>query len=156
MMPPAPYRLTTETPTVADYLRLRAAAGLSPKSEAAARLGLANTLFAVVVRCGETAVGMGRVVGDNGCFFQIVDMAVEPAHQKRGLSKRIFAALVDYLDANAPDSAYVSLIADGDARHLYAKFGFEPVMPASIGMAKQVRRAAPAPAFPFADDSRTA
>ena len=32
----------------------------------------------------------------------------------------------------------VSLIADGDARHLYAQFGFQSVMPASIGMAQWI------------------
>ncbi|MNL89938.1 hypothetical protein D3C87_2205980 [compost metagenome] len=50
------------------------------------------------------------------------------------------AALMDRLAAAAPEGAYVSLIADGDARHLYAQYGFEPVMPASIGMARRVTR----------------
>lgn len=134
------YQLFAEVPDVADYLRLRAVSGLSPKTEAAATIGLTATLHAVVVRHHGAVVGMGRVIGDGGCFFQIVDMAVEPAHQARGLGKRIFAALCAYLDEAAPESAYVSLIADGDARHLYAKFGFEPVMPASIGMAKHIGR----------------
>ncbi len=83
---------------------------------------------------------MGRVVGDGGAFFQVVDMAVEPEHQGQGIGKAIFAALVDWLRETAPDSAYVSLVADGEARHLYAQFGFEPVMPASIGMALRIRR----------------
>jgi ribosomal protein S18 acetylase RimI-like enzyme len=81
---------------------------------------------------------MGRVIGDGGTAFQIVDIAVEPGHQGRGLGKRIVAALVDHLRANAPASAYVSLIADGDAQHLYAKYGFAPVAPASIGMAFRI------------------
>ena len=63
---------------------------------------------------------------------------MEPEHQGQGLGKRIVAALVEHLKANAPASAYVSLIADGDAQHLYAKYGFAPVMPASIGMAFKV------------------
>ena len=51
------------------------------------------------------------------------------------------AALVQRLAEAAPEGAYVSLIADGDARHLYAQYGFEPVMPASIGMARRVTKA---------------
>ncbi|MNW18857.1 hypothetical protein D3C71_2185880 [compost metagenome] len=51
------------------------------------------------------------------------------------------AALTERLKAEAPEGAYVSLIADGDAKHLYAKYGFEPVMPASIGMAMWLRKA---------------
>jgi ribosomal protein S18 acetylase RimI-like enzyme len=83
---------------------------------------------------------MGRVIGDGGTAFQIVDIAVEPAHQGQGLGKRIMAALMDKLNNDAPAGAYVSLIADGDAKHLYAKYGFEPVMPASIGMATRITR----------------
>lgn len=129
------YALLAGTPSVDDYRRLRRVAGLSEKTQAAAEAGLPNTWFAVTVRFNGQVVGMGRVIGDGGTAFQIVDIAVEPAHQGKGLGKRIMAALVDHIHANAPASAYVSLIADGDARHLYAKFGFQPVMPESIGMA---------------------
>jgi len=132
---PARYAFAAETPSVEDYRRLRAVSGLSAKTPEAAERGLPGTCHGVVVRCEGRAVAMGRVIGDGGCFFQIVDMAVEPAHQGQGLGKRIFGDLMDWLRETAPPSAYVSLIADGEARHLYAKFGFEPVMPASIGMA---------------------
>ncbi|WP_373454357.1 hypothetical protein [Cereibacter changlensis] len=27
---------------------------------------------------------MGRLIGDGGCFFQIVDIAVDPSHQGQG------------------------------------------------------------------------
>ncbi|WP_316355002.1 GNAT family N-acetyltransferase [Devosia sp.] len=129
------YELITATPGIDDYRRLRKVSGLSEKTQAAAEAGLPNSWFAVTIRHEGRTVGMGRIIGDGGTAFQIVDIAVEPEHQGQGLGKRIMTALVDHLRANAPASAYVSLIADGDARHLYAKFGFEPVMPASIGMA---------------------
>jgi ribosomal protein S18 acetylase RimI-like enzyme len=129
------YELIAGTPMVDDYRRLRRVAGLSEKTQAAAEAGLPNTWFAVTVRHKGQVIGMGRVIGDGGTALQIVDIAVEPAHQGKGLGKQIMAALVEHIHANAPASAYISLIADGDARHLYAKFGFEPVMPASIGMA---------------------
>ena len=132
---PACYEFQIETPSVEDYLRLRAVSGLTPKTEEAARRGLPGTLHAVVVRFEDRAVAMGRVIGDGGAFFQIVDMAVEPEHQGQGLGKRIFATLMDWVHENAPESAYVSLIADGEAHRLYAQFGFEPVTPKSIGMA---------------------
>lgn len=62
-----PYSIKRETPAVETYRLLRAEAGLSPKTEQAARLGLQGTLFAVQVLLGDQAVGMGRVVGDGGC-----------------------------------------------------------------------------------------
>ena len=128
------YQLTPGIPSVADYRRLREITGLSPKTQEAAEAGLPNSWFAVTVRQAERTVGMGRVIGDGGTAFQITDIAVEPEHQGKGLGKQIMAALMAHLRAHAPASAYVSLIADGDARHLYAQFGFQPVMPASIGM----------------------
>lgn len=129
------YRLFAETPCVEDYLRLRIAAGLSPKSAEAAASGLPNTLFAIVVRARGEAIGMGRVIGDGGLFFQIVDIAVLPEHQGRGLGTAIVGALVDHLRATAHKSAYVSLIADGEAHRLYARFGFAHTAPKSVGMA---------------------
>lgn len=133
-MPLSGYELVTATPEIADYIRLRHIAGLAPRTEDAARKGLPSTLFAAQIIHDATVVGMGRVVGDGGCFFQIVDMAVVPAHQGQGLGKWIMATLMSWLRDHAPVSAYVSLIADGKARHLYAQYGFKPTAPASIGM----------------------
>lgn len=132
-LPPG-YDLIAATPSSEDYRRLRLNAGLSPKSVEAASRGLPNTVYAVQVLNLGKAVGMGRVIGDGGLFLQIVDIAVEPAYQGRGLGKAIMAALMDHLTRTA-SGAYVSLIADGEARHLYAQYGFQPTAPASIGMA---------------------
>lgn len=129
------YTLILATPSVETYQRLRHESGLSPKSDQAASRGLPASLFAVqVLHRGET-VGMGRVIGDGGCFYQVTDIAVLPAHQGKGLGKRVMQAIREYLDAHAPESAYISLMADGEAHHLYAQFGFTPTAPASIGMA---------------------
>jgi ribosomal protein S18 acetylase RimI-like enzyme len=129
------YQLTAGTPSPADYLRLRVEAGLSPKTTEGAAAGLPNTVYAVVVRRNGEAVGMGRIIGDGGLFFQMVDIAVQPAHQGRGLAKAIVAALVEHLRATAPKTAYVSLMADGEAHRLYAQYGFELTAPRSVGMA---------------------
>lgn len=116
--------LVERFPGVADYCRLRELAGLSPKSEAAARLGLANTIYGVSLLRGNETVGMGRIVGDGGCFHFVVDIAVVPELQGRGLGKRIMDALDAWLRVNALPTAHVSLFADGEAKRLYAKYGF--------------------------------
>lgn len=134
------YRIEEQAPALEDYLRLRLAAGLSGKTVEQARAGLPNTWFGVTLLHEGRAIGMGRIIGDGGTAFQIVDIALEPEHHGKGLGKAIMSALIDHLRANAPEGAYVSLIADGDARHLYAKYGFNPVMPASIGMAMTLAR----------------
>jgi len=130
-----PYSLVLQPPGVDDYLRLRVVSGLSPKTVESATIGLPNSWFGVTVLFENRAIGMGRVIGDGGNFFQVCDIAVEPEHQGKGLGKRIMSALMAHLHAHAPKSAYVSLIADGDAKHLYAKYGFSEVTPKSVGMA---------------------
>ena len=117
-------QLVERFPGVADYMRLRALTGLSPKSEAASRRGLANTSYGVSLQRRDEVVGMGRIVGDEGCFYFVVDIAVVPELQGRGLGKRIMDALDAWLRANAPPTAHVSLFADGEAKRLYAKYGF--------------------------------
>lgn len=134
------YHLIVGVPSVDDYCRLRVSAGLSPKSTQAASAGLPNTLFGVLVLKADKVIGMGRVVGDNGLFYQVVDIAVDPEHQRRGLGKAIVGKIVDHLKQSAPAGAHVSLIADGLAHHLYAQFGFKPTAPDSIGMAFTIKQ----------------
>lgn len=66
-------------------------------------------------------------------------VAVHPDYQRQGLGSRIMAAIMAWLAEHAPESAYVSLIADHHSPALYSKFGFEPTAPVSIGMAYRVR-----------------
>lgn len=134
------YSTVARTPSVEEYLHLRAVAGLSSFSKAAATHGLRGTVFAVVVLHGDAAIGMGRLIGDGGCFFQVVDIAVDPRHQGQGLGRSIMKAIMQYVNAELPDSAYVSLIADVPANKLYEKFGFQETAPRSLGMAYRVKK----------------
>ena len=131
----SPYTIRLAIPAIATYQHLRVAAGLSAKTMEAAARGLPNSLFAVQVLLGDEVVGMGRVIGDGGCFFQVADIAVLPAHQGNGLGKRIMREIMQFIETEVPPSAYVSLIADGQAQDLYAQFGFKHTAPASVGMA---------------------
>ena len=129
------YEVKTEVPSAEDYIRIRLAAGLSEKTKEAANLGLKNSLFAVTVFYDSEPVGIGRVIGDGGCFFEIVDIAVLPEHQGRGLGQKIMEALMDYIHSHAPKSAYVSLMADHGTPAFYARFGFTRAeLPKSAGM----------------------
>ena len=133
------YAFTAAIPAWEEYINLRLAAGLSRKSEAAARAGLPNSLFAVSVRVDGELVGMGRVIGDGGCNFDIVDMAVHPDHQRRGIGNKVMDMLMQYVHEVAPETAYVSLLADDWAPALYRKFGFEFTAPKTVGMALYIR-----------------
>jgi ribosomal protein S18 acetylase RimI-like enzyme len=121
------YTLVEITPNTEDYINIRIKAGLSGRTPEAAKIGLSNSIFAVQIIYKEQTVGIGRIIGDGGCFFQIVDVAVLPDHQKKGLGKMIMSSLMKYLDANAPKSSYVSLIADQP--DFYPQFGFKDATP---------------------------
>jgi GNAT superfamily N-acetyltransferase len=123
------YHVKEQIPGVSDYLNIRLAAGLSRKSPEAAAIGLKNSLFSVVAYADEVPIGIGRIIGDGGCFFEIVDIAVIPAHQKQGVGHRIMQRLMQYLQENALPTAYVSLMADHGTPGFYRKYGFEASLP---------------------------
>ena len=128
------YALVERVPTITEYCDLRRLAGMGQRTPEAAARGLPGGLYAVVIEHDGKAVGMGRVTGDGGTAYTIVDIAVLPEHQRRGLGNRIVGAIMDWLRKTAPKSAYVCLIADGPAADLYARHGFRPTAPVSIGM----------------------
>lgn len=121
-------------PSAAEYLALRKSAGLSAMSQEGAEIGLPNSLFAVCLREENEIVGMGRVIGDGGCFFQVVDIAVRPDQQGRGYGKLIMSEIMNYLREHVPARGLVSLLADVPADRLYAQFGFSYTSPKSEGM----------------------
>jgi ribosomal protein S18 acetylase RimI-like enzyme len=129
------YTLKKQVPSVRDYINIRLEAGLSRKSKEAARIGLSHSLFSVMAFQGDQPVGIGRVIGDGGCFFEVTDIAVIPAHQKKGVGDMIMRAIMEYLHTHAPKTAYVSLMADHGTPHFYKRYGFSfSEMPKSSGM----------------------
>ncbi|WP_276121374.1 GNAT family N-acetyltransferase [Pararhizobium qamdonense] len=133
------YHIEPRVPGIDDYLRLRDVSGLSPFSREAAEKGLPNSIFGVCLMNGDAVVGMGRIIGDGGCFFQVTDIAIMPEYQGKGLGKMIMAALTGYIESQLPKTAYISLIADVPANRLYQQFGFAETAPRSVGMARKVR-----------------
>jgi len=131
------YRLVMTAPSVSDYLRLRREAGLSPKSQEQGAAALPGSWAAchVVEVAGGAIVGMGRLLGDGGWYFHVVDMAVLPEHQRRGLGDAILGALLDRVRDTAPPGAYINLFADPPGRALYGRHGFAETAPGSVGMA---------------------
>ena len=116
--------LRADVPGVEEFIALRIACGLSAFAPASAMRGLRHTLHAVTLRDGGRLVGMGRIVGDGGCFAHVTDIAVDPAY-RGGQGARIMGALMAWAEANLPADCLISLIADPGAERLYARFGFE-------------------------------
>lgn len=128
------FSILHEAPDPQEYIGLRLEGGISGKSKEAATIGLKNSLFAVSIYDQGVLIGMGRIIGDGGAFFQVVDIVVKPNYQGKGLGKAVMRELMDYLDNHTYSGSYVSLIADDPANKLYEQFGFRYTYPASHGM----------------------
>ncbi len=135
--PPEGYALHAGVPDLKDYLRLRRDSGLTPRTLEQAALALPGSWAACHVRETDTGVtvGMGRLIGDGGWYFHVVDMAVVPAHQRGGVGNWVLTWLLDQVRRRAPADAFVSLMADPPGRRLYARHGFSERRDLSIGMA---------------------
>lgn len=116
------------------YQKMRVDCGLSAKTDAACEIGLRNSIFSIMIKEEGKVVGMGRVIGDGGCFCQVVDICVAPEKQGKGIGKIIMKRISEFIKNKLPKSCYTSLIADGEASFLYEKFGFQDTLPESKGM----------------------
>lgn len=128
------YKIVEAQIPVDIYQNLRLSCGLSAKTDEACQIGLANSVYAVMVELEGETIGMGRIIGDGGCFCQVVDICVLPKYQGRGFGKIIMQNISNFINTKLPTSCYVSLIADGDASFLYEQFGFQDTLPKSKGM----------------------
>ena len=133
-----PYSLVTGPPSVEDYLRLRLESGLTPTTREQAEASVVGgwaAVHAVDPTTGST-VGMARLISDGGWYFHVIDVAVLPQHQRRGIGDRMLRHLLELIRSVAAPGAYVSLMADAPGRRLYARHGFVESAPRSVGMAQ--------------------
>ncbi|WP_223669875.1 GNAT family N-acetyltransferase [Kangiella shandongensis] len=126
------YNTIEQVAPIDDFMRLREVSGLTPRPRAAAEKGLPHSLYGVHIIVDDKAIAMGRVVGDGGLNFDVVDVAVDPDHQGKGLGRQVMQYIMAYLDREAPSGAYITLMAD--VPELYLKFGFKFGSPETEGM----------------------
>lgn len=95
---------------------------------------LKNSIHCISVKDNGQIVGMGRIVGDGAIYFYIQDIVVHPNYQKSGIGNEIMYHLIEYLNANAPDKAFVGLFASEGKEPFYQKFDFKDFSPNMTGM----------------------
>jgi ribosomal protein S18 acetylase RimI-like enzyme len=152
---PSGYHLLTGHPTISEYLGLRRnAGGLTPKTELQATVAITGSWYACYITYSGSgsgslspspssdardqshgqAVAMARVIGDGGWYFHIIDVAVLPEHQKKGLGKVLMESLLEKIRTDAPSGAYVNLVASVTGQGLYGRYGFKQTAPRNVGM----------------------
>ena len=130
--------LIARTPTIEEYTKLCCAVGWGDiMNFEAATDAIPRSLYAVVVEEDGEAIGTGRIVGDGHIFFYIQDVVVLPDWQGKGIGNMILTALVEWVEANAPDKSFLGLFAIKDTEPFYERFGFA-VHEFAVGMYRVV------------------
>ncbi|MEM6821480.1 MAG: GNAT family N-acetyltransferase, partial [Verrucomicrobiota bacterium] len=74
--------------------------------------------------CGDSTIGMGRLVGDGYRFVYVQDLVVHPDHQQKGVGTAILDTIVDYINCNCPRKTYVHLFTSKKDSSFYSRYGF--------------------------------
>ncbi len=126
-----------------DYCRLRESVAWLNFSREQTEKALNNSLYTVVAEDDGKVVGMGRMTGD-GLYYLIVDIVVQPDHQKKGIGSAIIDMMIDYVDRETPigGRSSVQLTAEKGKETFYEKKGFKliPHEHCGSGMRKITRK----------------
>ncbi len=126
-----------------DYYRLRESVAWLNFSREQTEKALNNSLYTVIAEDDGKVVGMGRMTGD-GLYYLIVDIVVQPDHQKKGIGSTIIDMMIDYVDKETPigGRSSVQLTAEKGKETFYEKRGFKliPHEHCGSGMRKIIRK----------------
>ncbi len=126
-----------------DYYRLRESVAWLNFSREQTEKALNNSLYTVIAEDDGKVVGMGRMTGD-GLYYLIVDIVVQPDHQKKGIGSAIIDMMIDYVDRETPigGRSSVQLTAEKGKETFYEKRGFKliPHEHCGSGMRKIIRK----------------
>lgn len=117
--------LTKRIPTVKEYNELRKLAEWPVMDEDLVKVGLANTLFSVVVHDDNGLIlGMGRVLGDKAIYLHIQDVIVRPQFQKQGIGRMMMTELLNYTDSIGGKNTNIGLMSSRGREAFYKSLGF--------------------------------
>jgi predicted N-acetyltransferase YhbS len=118
------FTITRRAPTVPEYQRLREAVGCDPVEDKAVEKGLGRSLFAVCATQGGEVIGCGRVVGDDGLYFFIQDLMVDPELDNEGIEACLMDEIMDFLKEAAPPGAFFCIQGCLYQREECKQYGF--------------------------------
>lgn len=122
-------------PTVEEYKYLCESVGWTDfMNFEVVETSLQHSIHCVTVHDQKQIIGMGRIIGDGAIYFYIQDIVVHPDYQKNGIGKYIMNHLIEYLNQNAPDKAFVGLFASQGKETFYENYNFKNHSPNMTGM----------------------
>lgn len=113
-------------PTIEEYLKLSDAVGWTSFTdlEAVAK-SLPKSLFSIVAEKDGELAGTTRVGGDGALFFYIMDVAVMPEMQGRGIGTALMNAAIEFINNAGAEKSLTFLFTGARRSSFYSRFGFE-------------------------------
>lgn len=118
-------QFVNELPSIEDYKSLRSSVGWNIiDDDAALKKGIEGSLYCVLAKDGDRTVGIGRIVGDGGIMFTMVDIIAIPSYQGHGIGKTIVSNLLNWIKQNCARGTRIMLCAAEGRESFYEQFGF--------------------------------
>lgn len=118
------FHLKLLSPSIDDFVSLRAKVGWQSGSLAMVDTSLKNSLFHVTVYEKDKLIGMGRVIGDSAMYFYIQDVVVDPKYQNLGIGAALMEQIENYLAGAAKQGATVGLLAAKGKEAFYQRYSY--------------------------------
>jgi len=127
--------------TLKSFKELRKSVGWPLPPDHSIERSLSNTEYCVTAYVDSELIGMGRIVGDKGFIYFIADIIVKPDFQGKKIGAEIMNSIMLYLEENAPENSYITLMAAKGKEEFYEKFGFfkRPTEKFGCGMMIELR-----------------
>lgn len=104
-------------------------------------LALKQSFCTVLILEGETAVAMGRMIGDGGLAYFIRDVVVHPNNQGKGYGRLVVNELLSVVNTYTPVGGYacVELMSSSGKEVFYEKLGFKTLDAINGASGMQIR-----------------
>ena len=134
-------KISYDLPNSLDYINLRVNSGMgNKKSIERVDIALKNSLFTISLYDEKKLIGMGRIIGDGGISYAVIDIMVDKGYQGKGYGRLIMKEIDNYFSENTDEDCYIILIANLPTDNLYSKFSFEYLPDNKCGMLRKQKK----------------
>ena len=118
------FQLKLVSPSIDEFVSLRAKVGWQSGALSMIETSLNNSLFHVTIYEKTKLVGMGRVIGDGAMYFYIQDVVVDPQYQNLGIGAALMEQIESYLAVAAKEGATIGLLAAKGKEAFYQRYSY--------------------------------